>query len=483
MIDTTEPGSPGWWAARLSNKMRAEHKRLERLRRYYEGDPPLPEGAEGQKRAYAAFQRKARLNLAELACEAVRDRMTPVGLRTAVANDRVGDQDAWKTWRKLGMDLVVADALEHMLGGGRGCLVIGRDDTEDEDGNVQTGEVIVTQEDARFLTYETDPARPARVRAALRMVHDPLLGAQLAYLYLPGRVRVARSNRISLTKNGAQPYVGGEGWDWDEDLSGDLPEGFENDVPIFPMPNRHGLAEFERHTDILDRINHMILQRMMIVTVQAFKQRALKGDLPEFYPEGHPQAGQKIDYDGIFVADPGALWMLPATAEIWESGQTDITPILGAVKDDVLHYAAVTRTPLAMLNPDSANQTAEGATFAREGLVYRGEDRIMRASEGLRQALSFIFRLLGDEQRAALEDIEILWAPLERRSLAERADASSKAVADMPRHARLTHIWDLPPALAKQYDDEMTAAAAEAAEQDPAVRAARGLALPGLDAF
>ena len=61
------------------------------LEKYYDGDAPLPEGAEGQSRAYRRFQRKARLNLAQLAVAAVRERMNIGGFRTGAADDENGD--------------------------------------------------------------------------------------------------------------------------------------------------------------------------------------------------------------------------------------------------------------------------------------------------------------------------------------------------------------------------------------------------------
>jgi hypothetical protein len=465
-IDVKVPQSPGWWLQRLSRKLEVRNKtRLTLLAAYYAGDPPLPTGAENAKSAYQAFQKKARLNLAELASEAVRERITPTGIRTGVVADETGDKVAWQRWRATGMDVKVADVLESMFSLGDGYMVGGFDDDEN---------VVVTAEDPRQVVTAHDPMDQRKVRAALKMFHDADAGLDLAYVYLPGQVHVASRRRLRLT--GGPLRFSASQWEWDEERSSDWPEGMEDVMPVVRFRNRRGIAEFEPHLDLLDRINHMILQRMVIATMQAFRQRAIKGELPEFYPEGHPQAGEPIDYDGLFVADPGALWQIPATADIWESAQTDIRPILDAVKDDLIHYAAVTRTPLPMVNPDSANQTAEGATAAREGLVFKVEDRIMRVSDALIDVLSLMFRLSGDEKRAERDKLEVIWAPIERRSLAERADAASKAANDMPREARLVEIWQMPPATAKRYAAELKA------EKD-AEAAAAALGLSALSGF
>ena len=52
--------------------------------------------------------------------------------------------------------------------------------------------------------------------------------------------------------------------------------------------------------------------------------------------------GTEVDYDELFRQGPGAIWTLPASAEMWESGALDLTPVLESVKADVRDFAAVT---------------------------------------------------------------------------------------------------------------------------------------------
>src|SRR5690606_14672608 len=152
-----------------------------------------------------------------------------------------------------------------------------------------------------------------------------------------------------------------------------------------------GRGEFERHLAILDRINYTILSRLEIATLQAFRQRAIKGDLPRKDAQGN-----LIDYDDIFSADPGALWMVPATADIWESGQVDLGPIRSAVRDDVQDLAAVTRTPLFYLTPEATNGSAEGASLAREGLVFKAADRLAETTAPWARVMQLAFLFEGD---------------------------------------------------------------------------------------
>jgi hypothetical protein len=138
--------------------------------------------------------------------------------------------------------------------------------------------------------------------------------------------------------------------------------------PVVVFENEDGLAEFEPHIPLLDRINQQILQRMTIATIQAFKQRAMKG-----LPKTDPKTGELINYDDVFTADPGAIWNIPASVEIWESGQVDLGPILLAIRDDVKDLAATSGTPLYSITPDAANGSAEGASLQRETLTFKVE--------------------------------------------------------------------------------------------------------------
>jgi hypothetical protein len=243
-------------------------------------------------------------------------------------------------------------------------------------------------------------------------------------------------------------------------------------VPVVKFGNRDGVGEFELHTDLLDRIAHVTLQQMVIATLQAFKQRAMKtsaeagedGGLPDEDEHGNP-----IDYDQIFEADPGALWRLPIGAEIWESGQVDLTGILSASKDWVLHLAACTQTPFPMFSPDSANQSANGASLYREGLTFKVEDRCRIAGAGHAQLLAIAFKLKGDLERGNAADIIVDWAPADRYSILEMAQADAQS--SLPLAQKAARIYGMSPA-------EVKITLAQASQQALA-QAALGVAAAG----
>lgn len=417
-IDTTKPLSPGWWVNRLMLRLADRQARFDALEDYYTGESAVPVNTtKAVKNAYRRLMAMARTNFAELVVEAVRERMLVTGFRTGADGDELGDKEAWSIWQANALD---ADALlvhRASLAMGDAAVIVGGVDPE-------IGAPVITPEDPREVIVEHDPIRRRRPLAALKVFADDVAGRQRAYLYLPGFVV-----RASREKTQEMMPLDVENWDWDGPAE-KLPAPV---VPVVSFPNRATLTErtdgqgrswgeFEPHLAILDRINYTILSRLEIATLQAFRQRGIKGNFPE-----NNAAGEPIDYNDIFAADPGALWLLPETAEVWESGQVDLGPIRQAVRDDVQDLAAVTRTPLFYLTPEATNGSAEGASLAREGLIFKVADRIVAASEAWEQVMSLAFRFAGDDARASRGDMETLWAPPERFSLAERYDAASKA--------------------------------------------------------
>lgn len=400
-----------------------DQARLNLLERYYDGDAPLPHGADGASRAYRRFQRKARTNIASLAVAATRERMIIGGFRTGADGDENGDIVARRLWKANNLDVLAADIHNKMLTFGEAYAIVGPP-------LIEGGFPVVTVEDPRQVTAEEHPVDPRILTEACKIWRDDDLGMDVAYFYYPDRFEV-------YVKTSETSLYSVDDWIWREDLSSDNPLG---EVPVVEFENIDGKGEFEPFLDIIDRINHMILQRLVIVTTQAFKQRAIKGDLPQFDRDGN-----EVDYNGIFEPGPGALWMLPEGADIWESGQTNIQDIISAVRADIQDFAALTRTPMHYLSPDGANQSAEGAALAREGLVFKAEDRMTRVTAAWSKVMSLMFKWMGDEVRANLLDLEPIWKPAERYSLAERADANSK-FQDLPFRSRMQLIGQFSPA-------------------------------------
>jgi hypothetical protein len=415
--------TPKQWLNRLTLAMDNRANRLLALRSYTDGNAPLPEGADGQRDAYKDFQRKARTNFGELVVDAVAERMIPSGF---TVGDVTGDDDqVRKIWKRNRLDTGIADVIRDMLALSTGYVMVGQDDD---------GLALVTCERPEQVITEQSASRPDQVRAALKVYRDPIEAQDVAFLHLLGSLYTYTRPLVDPLGKPVPLSRIQDGWVF----AGEVPTGLKF-IPVFPFVNRGGLGEFESHIDILDRINWNILQRLVMTAMQAYRQRAIKGELPSRDSEDN-----EINYSEIFKAGAGAIWNLPEGIDLWESQQTDFSAILNANKDDIRDLAAVTRTPMATLIPDGANQSAEGAAFAREGLVFKAADRVARATSALEMALGAALAIENGSD-TIVDDVDVIWLPVERQSLTERADAATKA-QDLPLRARLEKIW--------QFNDE-----------------------------
>lgn len=428
---------------RLYNKL-TDQKRQQRLRmldEWYRGVPPLPGLNQTQREAVASFHPFSRTNFAKLVVESLRERMTPVGIRTSADDDVTGDEQAWRIWVRSGCPVESAEVHRSMFRFGSSYVIVG---PPDEGSDIP----VITSEDPRQVVTEHDPRQQRKRLAALKIFHDDIESADFVYLWLPGKLWVARRD-VPRVAAGRAPEVtfAANLYDWDDERTQTLPDS--SMLPVHRFRNEDDKAEFEPHLDLLRRINHEVLQRMTVAAYQAFKQRAAI-NLPQV-----DENGDEIDYSQILVSDPGAFWQLPEDVSFWESASIDLSPILNAVKADIENLAAVTRTPMHYLTPGSENQSAEGASLAKEGLIFKTEDRQARTEATWSDVMSDAFLWIGDTQRADLDQISLIWKPAERESLAARLDAATKAVtAGVPWKTIMIDVIGFPPSRVDQMQAE-----------------------------
>ena len=448
-IDVKTPKSPGWWLKRCSDKLEVRRKRIDPLFARYEGNAPMPQSLRGAPEPAQRFYKTSRTNFAEMIVKAPRYRLRVVGILTATSGDEAGDVDAFGLWRSSGMHTEQHDVTRTALVAGDGYVLAAE----------YEGAPAATAEDPRQVVTIHDPVRQAVIRAGAKFFHDDDEDVDLAYLYLPegdrGRRYVARRTRRTTSK--ATPRFGASGWEWSEDHGGEAGEPVPVPMPLVRYRNEEGVGEFERHTDILDRIDHLILQGMVIANM----------------PDVDEETGEEIDYNDVFLADPGALWKLPETAEMWESGAVDLTPITSMATKEIERLSAVTFTPMSMFTPEAANQSAAGASLVKEGLTTKVEDKQARFGEEHARVVALLGQIA---ERPGMTDpatIRIRWAPAERYSLAEMADAGPKAQASgMPWRTRMRRVWQMEPEdiarmESERLDDAMLVSLVAAAQPVP----------------
>lgn len=451
--DASIAGTPDWWLMRLGSRLSVERKRFHRLENYHRGNHPLPFGNRKMREAYKRLQKQARSNYAGLVAEALLERMKVLGFRAGGATTDEADTTAWSWWQLNKMD--ANSGLVH-----RAAVVMSRAYVIVGD---QNGQPLVTGEDPRQVIHESDPTDRYLLRAALKVWTDDVLNCELAVLYLPDSIHYYNSTASMTAATTAQIW---KPVNWEIDLSQDFaPNGVAanqfGEVPVVPFINRpdltgNGLGEFEDVTDIQDRINTGILDRLVISGMQAYRQRWVKGiDLED--AAGNPQT----------VFDPGAdlLWAVPdANAAFGEFGAIDLTSLIAATESDVTHMAAITRCPPQYLLGSISNLSGDALAAAETGLVSKVSEREQEFGESWEGVYRLAGKVIGD---TIPDDAEVIWKDPQFRTLTEMASASVQLQsAGVPWRTRMSML-DKSPQEIDRMDAERTADAAVAAAALP----------------
>lgn len=469
------PGTDDWWLIRLATELGAGFPRLRKLQRYRTGDAPIPDTANHVTRAsMVKFMSMARLNFAEQLVVSSTGRERPLGFRTAAPSDANGDPVADRVWNTNHMAVQFRDLLDAKATYGRAYITV-----TGQQQNVAPFSMPTMLWSTPWNTRtRPNPLRPWEIDHAIYIGHDEVFNVDTITYFRaaqngqPAYFRQAyRRVLVSTIPTDGTIWYPGNDWAWASDP---IPFGFTNEVPMVEFATPGGIGEFELHLDSLDRINHTILQRLIITAMQAFRTRALQPDganaepIPEFYPEDDPlgRGGQKINYDEVYEAGPAALWFLPIGSKVWESAVTDIRPIIEATKEDLKMLASASSTPIHVLSPDAANGSAEGANLSRETNLTKVLDRIDRDTNSLARGMSFSMQALRDTVRADPTQIQTLWAPLDFSTIEQKALATYNAArGGMSKTFIGEKIWALGPGELQQetlnaIEDALNAAAA-----------------------
>lgn len=438
------PGSPEWWLFNgilaIEGKQTAHQIRED----YVAGRHPLPNGDRRYIKALRDFQEKALTNYVELATFAIPSRMRVKGFRFGLQEPRkpsptptappdgnspqngsqgpqkagsdeqrgIADKDARRIWMANDMDFQMEGFLRNCATYGEGYLLAGPEDPE-------TGEPTLTSEHPRLCHVFPDPVRPTRSLAGLRLWKDIYLGQMVAVLYLPDGIYtfLGPANHESVAASVAMVSGGFAQMSRQPNEIGE--------VPLVRCQWRSdGKAEAEGSFSIQDRINHTVLNRLVISKSQAYRQRWMTGgQIAQAGKKGKSGVDQKPPLD------PGAdtLWWVPAPdAKFGDFEQADLTGILAEIRDDVIDFFSAQQLPAHYAMGRMANISGDTLTQAESGHKLRTKARERAVGWTLEKTMRLSFKYKGLEEKAKELDAEVIWADSEIRSLAEKADASVK---------------------------------------------------------
>lgn len=406
------------WLPILIGDLNTRLPRIKTNRDYSEGRARLPEMNKNTREAWKAFQKKARSDYGGLLCRSLTGRIEPIGVVVGDNSDSPELTALRKVWRDNRLAIVLSDAIWNMVSTSVGYLLTTQRD----------GQPVITSERPEQMITAPDPVQEWRSIAALKAWREGKKDRATVWT----TEGYQTFTRDAANTHGTLLGLSVDGWQAGEFVQTD------SGVPVHVLNNPRGVSEFEPHIDVIDRINIGKLNRLVVTAMQAFKQRALKGVLPD-----KDEDDNDIDWAAAFDPAPGALWELPDGIDVWSDEATDIRPLLEGEKQDARDFAAVTQAPISTFIPDGANQSSAGVAAGREGEIGKAKNRISIAKPAIEGSLLEALRILGID---AGETVNVKFAPPAYVSLEEKASGAKLAKeSGMPQRWIQENIWGLTP--------------------------------------
>lgn len=448
-----EPGGDGMVLTDLANKLVARIPTLCTLKTFYDGMEKVPTRSipkSTNQNGYAVYQRFVsicQLNLAKPIADAVIHRQRPTGFRL-VADKTMRDTDADDMWTSSRMELKSRQLFNDLSVYGNAYAFVQKDALPSHIKVLSPWVTYVSDDEDSAVVYSYDEMNSVEMLTLFRLERNDDGSVSNVYSRTAKRDSDDRSllleddtdviYKIANDDSAVRPMLPNDfEWDGAADTDYDYAKSCSN-LPVVRIHAPGGRGQFEPHIPALNAIDQQRFQRFCIQEMQAFKQRAVSmGNMRQYYIESDPQvrdglvnAGDKIDYKELFRQGPDALWLVPGDAKFWESGVTDITPLVTALSADIKHLAAASGTPLDILSPDVSG-SAEGAQLKREGLVFKVEDMNARANDGFTRILRMALVADG-KSNAADERFETVWKPINPPSMLEQCQAANYAKGVLP---------------------------------------------------
>lgn len=449
-----EPGGDGLVLTRLATRLQNRIPDLCTLKTFYDGreQVPLqsvPKSATSTASAiYRRFVDICPLNLAHTIVDAVVTSQHPTGFRL-VADKTMRSTEADDMWDKCGMDVRALNMfMDASLYGAAYAMVFSKGSPSYIQRLSPWTTEISDDKDSAIVYGWSEDEQVERI-TLYRIIRNDDGQIQKVYSRTAKHETKARTlpsdsvddedtvYGIANDDSQKRPQLEAQ-FEW-EGASSDGDWAFAvkcGCLPIVKMTTPNGKGQFESSLKTLKSIDQQRFQRLCIQEMQAFKQRWVQGDMPEYYQKNDPavkanraRAGDKIDYSELFEMGPAALWLLPADAKIGESSITDITPIVTAASSDIKHLAGSTGTPLSILSPDTAG-SAEGAKLTTRMLRLKVRDMNMRANDTFVLLLKMALTALGSN--ASEERFETTWEPIDLPTELEMAEAASQVKGVIP---------------------------------------------------
>ncbi len=408
MADQQQSPTPEAWLARLYKQLIERHQMCDFFDAYYTGNHPLPWLAPQAQDDFRRILQMTRSNYMGLVVDAMVERMQIEGFR--IGETEEADRETWRIWQANNMD---SDSDQGLLEAAIcGVSYIGVDVNPRDPGTP-----VLTVEHPKQAIVAYHPGSGRRVRAAgLKVWVDDWTGEVNATLQALGAVfkfKASKPNGNAGSVQWERRLVAGERW-------GDRnPLG---DVGLVELPNNPrlltgGVSEIFDLTDIQDRINKTLADRLMTQDYGAFPQKWAKG-WPEEDAAGNPTPPIAIGRNRMVTTD-----VSEAAFGQWDAAPLD--PYSSAKREDVKDLASRSRTPAQYLLGEMSNVNGETLKASESGLISKVRQRARTFGEPIEEAIRLARRVAGLSSGDDGE-IETLWRDPQYRTEGEQTDAAIK---------------------------------------------------------
>jgi hypothetical protein len=304
--------------------------------------------------------------------------MSVEGIR--IGDEPEADKDAWRIWKDSDFDAGSDEAITSALICERSFVSVSppKGDENPRLSFEDPSQVV--------LAYSPEGERVA----ALKVFGDEWTGDTFGTLYTPGFI-------VRMTQQGEGDPFGSSRW-----MARQMPAGSQAVTrnPLGEVPfNIQAIAEYG-----------------------AFRQKWATGiEVPRNPETGQPIAPYEAHVTKLMVAEG-------SEAKFGDFNATDLKPHLDLAREIAGHMARISRLPATYFMTEVSNVGAETLALIVGGLVAKCKRRVKGYEPGLEGAMRLAFKARGQDGDAAKAKsrIEVKWAEMETRSMAQAADAAVK---------------------------------------------------------
>lgn len=422
-VDDT-PGSGGWWLLKLGRQIRDRRKTLDLWRDYYKGDAPLPLPPKpDQDQKFRWFQERARTNFCATVVNASVNRLEAIGVALGDGNP---DDEAWSWWRRNKIASKQKQIYRLALYQSVGYVSVGAHPRD------PSMPLIVPEHPRQVITHE-DPAT-GETEAGLRVWIDETTGYARAIVATRETISRFRSKNIVGSKR--IPW-GKDSWEpYNEDPERRPAEqrNARRRVPFVPFARLPELGEdpepeFGGVTEIQDRINLGILNRMTAERYSAWKQKHVTGHQFEKRKnsDGSPQIDPITGLEMVvnpFVPGPDTVWASEGeNVRFGEFSQIDVTGFLRSHDADILDLLTISQTSPTTYMSDLVNIATDTVSLLDANHVAKVNEHINNFSAQWEEVLLQGDLVAGNDP---VEDRKMRWHDPRQINPAVIADAAVK---------------------------------------------------------